>query len=105
MPRRKPSTPPAPARRKRWSRRSRSWTNCSPRWARTSKKPKDRQVMKPDLKELGLALEGETDVVFRRDFSHPPARVWRALTEPELIRKWMGSNDSMKRCEMDVRAG
>jgi uncharacterized protein YndB with AHSA1/START domain len=58
-----------------------------------------------DLTELKLELEGETDIIVRRDFSHPPARVWRALTEPALIRKWMGSKDSMTRCEMDVCPG
>lgn len=53
---------------------------------------------------LQMTLEGDTDVVVRRDFPHPPERVWRALTEPELIRKWMGSND-MTRCEIDLRPG
>lgn len=57
-----------------------------------------------DLTELQVALDGETDVVVRRDFSHSPARVWRALTEPALIRQWMGSGD-MTRCEMDLRPG
>lgn len=57
-----------------------------------------------DLTEAQTALDGETDVVIRRDFTHPPARVWRALTEPALIRQWMGSGD-MTRCEMDLRPG
>ena len=51
-----------------------------------------------------LQVGGETDVIVRRDFTHPPARVWRALTEPALIRRWMGSDD-MTRCEMDARPG
>jgi uncharacterized protein YndB with AHSA1/START domain len=58
-----------------------------------------------DLTEVQLTLEGDTDIIVRRDFTHPPARVWRALTEPDLIRQWMGSRDSMKRCEMDLRPG
>lgn len=58
-----------------------------------------------DLTELQVALDGETDIVVRRDFTHPPARVWRALTEPALIRQWMGSQDDMTRCEMDLRPG
>jgi uncharacterized protein YndB with AHSA1/START domain len=58
--------------------------------------------MAPDLTKLQLALDGETDVIVRRDFTHPPARVWRALTEPALIPKWMGE---MKHCEMDLRPG
>jgi uncharacterized protein YndB with AHSA1/START domain len=27
------------------------------------------------------------------DLHHPPARVWRALTDPELLRKWLMAND------------
>jgi uncharacterized protein YndB with AHSA1/START domain len=55
-----------------------------------------------DLTKLQLALDGETDIIIRRDFTHPPARVWRALTEPALIQQWLGG---MKRCEMDLRPG
>ncbi len=54
-----------------------------------------------DAPILQLVLDGETDVIVRRNFTHPPARVWRALTEPELIPLWMSS----QRCEMDVRPG
>lgn len=55
-----------------------------------------------DLTKLQLTLDGETDIIIRRDFTHPPARVWRALTEPALIPLWLGE---MKRCEMDLRPG
>lgn len=58
-----------------------------------------------DPAKLELVLDGETDVVMHRDFSHPLALVWRALTEPELIRKWMSSQDDMTCCEMDLRPG
>ena len=58
-----------------------------------------------DLTKLQLVLDGETDIIVRRDFTHPPARVWRALTEPDLIRQWMGSPDTMTRCEVDLRPG
>ena len=27
------------------------------------------------------------------DLAHPPAKVWRALTEPELLAKWVMAND------------
>ncbi len=50
-----------------------------------------------------LSLDGDTDVVIRRSFSHPPARVWRALTEPALIRQWLSPD--LTRCEMDARPG
>lgn len=42
-----------------------------------------------------------------RHFKTPPAQVWRALTQPEMIRQWMGPSDDFK-CpvaEADVRVG
>jgi uncharacterized protein YndB with AHSA1/START domain len=27
------------------------------------------------------------------DLPHPPAKVWRTLTEPELLAKWIMAND------------
>jgi uncharacterized protein YndB with AHSA1/START domain len=61
--------------------------------------------MNIDLTKLQLVLDGETDIIVRRDFMHPPAKVWRALTEPQLIRKWMSSKDDLIRCEVDLRPG
>ena len=55
-----------------------------------------------DLAKLQLVMDGETDIILRRDFTHSPARVWRAWTEPALIQQWLGE---MKRCEMDARPG
>ena len=55
------------------------------------------------MTEAQLSLEGDTDVVIRRSFSHPPARVWRALTEPALIRQWLSPD--LTACEMDARPG
>ena len=34
-------------------------------------------------------LRGDRDVVFRRDFRHPPERVFEGLTRPELLAKWL----------------
>lgn len=60
----------------------------------------------PELTTLQVAMEGETDIVTRRDFGHPPARVWRGLTEPALIRQWMAvEGHPMSRCEIDPRPG
>jgi uncharacterized protein YndB with AHSA1/START domain len=58
--------------------------------------------MNQEPAKLQISLDGETDIIVRRDFTHPPARVWRALTEPALIPQWMGE---MKRCEMQARPG
>jgi uncharacterized protein YndB with AHSA1/START domain len=36
-----------------------------------------------------IRKDGETwTLVLVRDLSHPPAKVWRALTEPEHLREW-----------------
>jgi uncharacterized protein YndB with AHSA1/START domain len=32
-------------------------------------------------------------VVVEREFAHPPEKIWRALTEPELIQDWLMEND------------
>lgn len=62
--------------------------------------------MSLDLTQLQTSLVGETDILCRRDFRHPPAKVWRALTEPALIRQWMAvDGHPMTRCEIDPRAG
>jgi uncharacterized protein YndB with AHSA1/START domain len=50
-----------------------------------------------------LTLDGDTDVVIHRRFSHPPAKVWRALTEPHLIRQWLSPD--LIDCRMDARPG
>jgi len=48
----------------------------------------------------------DSSVVVRRDFDAPPGKVWRALTEPEHLRRWLGDERfPLTTCEMDVRAG
>ena len=37
---------------------------------------------------------GETrTLVIEKDFSHPPEKVWRALTQGSLIKEWLMDND------------
>ena len=55
--------------------------------------------------ELQVSQQGETEILVRRRFAHPPVMVWRAMTDPVLIPKWMASLDTMTRCEMDARPG
>lgn len=55
------------------------------------------------MTEAQLSLDGDTDVVIRRRFNHPPARVWRALTEPALIRQWLSPD--LTDCQIDARPG
>lgn len=55
------------------------------------------------MTQAQLTLDGETDVTIRRRFSHPPSRVWRALTEPALIRQWLSPD--LTAVTMDPRPG
>jgi uncharacterized protein YndB with AHSA1/START domain len=32
-------------------------------------------------------------VVVERDIPHPPEKIWRALTQPQLIEEWLMKND------------
>jgi uncharacterized protein YndB with AHSA1/START domain len=34
-------------------------------------------------------------VVVERELSHPPEKIWRALTQPHLIEEWLMKNDFM----------
>jgi uncharacterized protein YndB with AHSA1/START domain len=83
---------------------------CWRRW-REWQKPNERKEtamneLTHDLNKLQVLLDGDTDIIVRRDFSHPPARVWRGLTDPDLIRQWMWAYDyPMTRCDMDLRPG
>ncbi len=50
-----------------------------------------------------ISLDGDTDVVIRRRFKHPPAMVWRAVTEAALIRQWLSPD--LIDCQIDARPG
>lgn len=53
-----------------------------------------------------VTLPSDTEVCVTRGFHAPRALVWRAHTEPELARRWLGFPDwTMPVCEMDVRPG
>lgn len=48
----------------------------------------------------------DTTIVIRREFGAPPAKVWRAMTEPEHLVRWLSNEQfPMTTCEMDVRVG
>ncbi len=39
------------------------------------------------------ATETMHSLVFERQMSHPPEKIWRALTQPWLIEQWLMKND------------
>ncbi len=42
---------------------------------------------------MSNATTDTISVVFERDFAHRPDKVWRALTQPQLIEQWLMKND------------
>ncbi len=54
-----------------------------------------------------FVTDGETDIVVTRQFKAPPAAVFRAHTDPDLIRRWMLGPEgwSMPVCISDARPG
>lgn len=50
--------------------------------------------------------EGEPLLILTRRFSAPRAVVWKALTEPQFVKRWFGGHGfTNPHCEMDVRPG
>jgi uncharacterized protein YndB with AHSA1/START domain len=53
-----------------------------------------------------VALPDDISIVVHRDFDASPDKVWRAMTEPEHLRRWLGDQSfPLTTCEMDVRVG
>ena len=54
-----------------------------------------------------VTLPSDSEVQVTRSFKAPRALVFRAFTEPELVRRWMLGPPgwAMPVCEMDVRPG
>jgi uncharacterized protein YndB with AHSA1/START domain len=59
------------------------------------------------LTRLSLKTEGETHIVVTRHFAAPPEAVYRAHTDPNLIRKWLLGPEgwTMPVCINEARAG
>jgi uncharacterized protein YndB with AHSA1/START domain len=59
------------------------------------------------MKPLKLTTPTSTSIRLVRSFDAPVALVWRAHTEPELVRRWFtGAPDhSLIACEIDFRVG
>jgi uncharacterized protein YndB with AHSA1/START domain len=59
------------------------------------------------MNKLQIRTEGDTQVIVTRHFAAPPELVYRAHTEPELLRKWLLGPDgwTMPVCINDARPG
>ncbi len=59
------------------------------------------------MSQLSLEIVGDTQVIVKRRFNASPEAVYRAHTEPELIKKWMLGPDgyTMPVCINEARPG
>jgi uncharacterized protein YndB with AHSA1/START domain len=53
-----------------------------------------------------VTLPAADQILIEREFAAPAHLVWRAVTEPELVRRWWHANrGEMTVCEIDLRVG
>ena len=53
-----------------------------------------------------LTLPSDTQILITREFAAPKDLVWRAWTEPQLIKRWWaGQRGSVTSAEVDLRVG
>ncbi len=45
------------------------------------------------MNAIAAAADNTRSVIIEREFPHPPEKVWRALTQRELLTDWMMPND------------
>lgn len=58
------------------------------------------------MNRMEISPHGDRDLVMTRRFDAPKALVFRAFTEPELVKRWLGARTwPMTHCEMDFRVG
>ena len=53
-----------------------------------------------------VTLQGDRQILITREFDAPKHLVYRAWTEPELVRRWWTANrGEMTTCDIDLRVG
>jgi uncharacterized protein YndB with AHSA1/START domain len=53
-----------------------------------------------------VTLPADKQILIERKFAAPAPMVWRAVTEPELVRRWWhAGRGEMTVCEIDLRVG
>lgn len=53
-----------------------------------------------------VTLPADDQILIERGFAAPAHLVWRAVTEPDLVRKWWhAGRGEMTACEIDLRVG
>src|SRR3712207_9102123 len=53
-----------------------------------------------------VTLPAADQILIEREFAAPAALVWRAVTEPDLVRRWWhAGRGELTACEIDLRVG
>ena len=53
-----------------------------------------------------VTLPADDQILIEREFAAPAHLVWRAVTEPDLVRRWWHANrGEVLSCEIDLRVG
>jgi uncharacterized protein YndB with AHSA1/START domain len=53
-----------------------------------------------------VTLPADDQILIEREFAAPAALVWRAITEPDLVRRWWHARrGEITLCEIDLRVG
>ena len=53
-----------------------------------------------------VTLPADDQILIEREFAAPAHLVWRAVTEPELVKRWWHANrGEVLSCEIDLRVG
>ncbi len=53
-----------------------------------------------------VTLPADDQILIEREFAAPAHLVWRAVTEPDLVRRWWhAGRGEMAACEIDLRVG
>jgi uncharacterized protein YndB with AHSA1/START domain len=64
-------------------------------------------MMTQTIRNLNVTTRGDREIVITRDFDAPRTLVYRAMTEPALLKRWLGvfGGWSLEVCEVDARTG
>lgn len=59
------------------------------------------------MKPLSMTTPTDTTIEITRSFDAPISMVWRAHTEPELVKRWLTgpTGHTMPECEIDLQVG